>query len=134
MAFDPDIVLPAELASYRDQRASKKTRMQSKVDGSLMELRIATYLVRAGWEDNEILDYFDHHQLPRHVEDIKESGSSAASVSRIATARMSVSKFSQNPSISDETDDEEEGLPHTPLHVIESGHNPQSQTYSSATL
>lgn len=79
-----DVVLAKELAAYRDRKPTKKERSAEKIDGSQIELRIISSLVRAGVDDAGIIEYFDHHQLPRYTE---EGGSESWLRSLIKRAR-----------------------------------------------
>jgi hypothetical protein len=138
VAPDYWISLPPKLAEYRDDcKLSKAERQAEHIDGSLMELQIATVLLRKGWSDEEILDYFDFHQLPRHMEDCKKDGSYTGTLSRIATARESVLSYSSRSVDADQSPGQlelVEGLPTNPPHVIESEHNLETQTYASGAL
>jgi hypothetical protein len=131
------IALPSDLTWYRDEKPSREKRRSEGIDGSGLELKIATFLVGQGWTDEEILAYFDFHLLPRHIEDLQKDGRPTATLSRITAARRSVDGYLKSMDLcdsDDEYEDGEEGAPHTPLHVIENEHNPGTQIYSSRQL
>ncbi len=65
----PTLSLPADLASYVRERPSKQERKRSAIDGSQIEQAIVCRLVNRGCSDEDIAAYFDHHQLPRHMEE-----------------------------------------------------------------
>ncbi len=65
----PSIALPDELADYVASRPTKRERAESGVDGSSREQAVVSRLVNAGCSDQQIALFFDHHRLPRHVEE-----------------------------------------------------------------
>jgi len=107
----PDVVLPPDLARYRDKRPPAKG-----VDRSEMELRIVSALQRAGASDEEIFAYFDHYELPRYAEE-----------GRSRNWLQSLIKASNNTRKSKKTSTQ-------PLRVIENEHNPIKQSYADGVL
>ncbi len=61
---DPDWTGKEDLAAYVNGE------VPAGVDRSRVECRIATHLLRSGWSRGEIRDFFDTHQLPRHLQNI----------------------------------------------------------------
>jgi len=63
----PIVRLPDDLAAYQRERPDKRARRRLGIDGSAMEQRIVCLLVNLGYPDAQIIRYFDHHRLPRHM-------------------------------------------------------------------
>jgi hypothetical protein len=127
MRRDPSTIqLPGALASYRDERPGKQDRRRRDVDGSQTELRIVSTLVRLGLTDDEILEYFRLHELPRFME---EGQSETWLGSLIRTARTSEIDFAlsrQETSTEDDTQQQ---------RVVEIQHTPsEARTYASVQL
>ncbi len=63
--IDPDWTGREDLASY------VMGEVPAGVDRSQVEFRIAVLLARSGWTRGEIRGFFDAHQLPRHLQNMK---------------------------------------------------------------
>jgi hypothetical protein len=121
MTQSRDVQLPDDLASYQDQRPDVRQRRELGIDGSEMELRIVSILVRENFSDDEILVYFNAHQLPRHTEEKNQSWL----FSLIRTARASRDAYLETKTESRRyrDEDEVEGQQQQTTRVIEIEHN-----------
>ena len=81
MTPDFSMRLPKELEEYRDHKS-----LSGGDDHSGIELRIITFLRKRNWSEEEIIDYCNYHELPKHCEDYQKSQNYSATISRIATA------------------------------------------------
>ncbi len=61
---DPDWSGKEDLGAYVEGE------VLAGADRSRMEFRVAVLLLRSGWTRGEIRDFFDTHQLPRHLQNI----------------------------------------------------------------
>lgn len=120
-----DVTLPADLASYRDHRPTKAERRKQKIDGSVMELRIVSALVRQKYSDEEIIGYFNDHQLPSYM----ETGRGESWLrSLIKKAQKEEKAYRSQPESSP-------SIPPQPLRVVEKQHTPsKKRTYASPVL
>lgn len=113
------IQLPEDLQTYRDDCPDARRRQFLRIDGSENELRIVTILVRSGYTDEEVVDYFDAYELPRYSEEKKPE---RWLLSLIKTARSNIHMHQQSRNKTDCRDYEDDGREEN-IRVIESGHN-----------
>jgi len=130
MQDSPTIKLPDALEAYRHRRPSKATREAEEIDGSEMELKIATYLVLRGWSDEEIVAYFERERFPRYLEEGSDSGTR----SRIGRARLSYESFCAEDREHASLPANEHALNPPPTRVSEIDHDPGSRLYDSGQL
>jgi DNA-binding MarR family transcriptional regulator len=83
----PALHLPDDLAGYMAARPSKRERVKQGIDGSSREQAIVARLVNAGSSDAQVVLFFDHHRLPRHMEERRKRRNYGWLAMGIANAR-----------------------------------------------
>ena len=123
MSVDFWIALPPDLQKYRDLRPTKEVaRREGIPDRSQCELDIFRLLLRKGWNEKEILEYAQFHELARNMEDLATDGNTSATRSRISAAERWLNSLAA--ATTDLSGNERKQEAHTtPHHVLEIGHN-----------
>ena len=86
----PNVHLPDDLRRYMASRPGKRDRAAEEIDGSSVEQEIVARLVNAGCSDGQIALFFDHHRLPRHMEEMRTRRGYGWLAMGIASAREPV--------------------------------------------
>jgi predicted transcriptional regulator len=135
MSAHEKIKLPPDLEAYTRDRPSKAVRQAQGIDGSAMELRLVSTLHRAGFREEEIIDYFRRHRLPRYVEEAEATGSDSWLRSLIRRAQRSHEGYTPRETPEGgSTESVADGLTTHPTRVTEIDHNPSRRVYDSAIL